>query len=161
MKKIKLFLDASAISSIVEAEKPERVADMQALWEMIKQDEYDVVISSLVEDELDKIKDLPKKATIYSYLEQIDYISHEVNEEMNYLANLIIQRGILTQNDFNDCMHIACSMVTRCDCIVSYNFEDMVNIRTIKGVRSISLLEGYGDIDILTAASLIKKGANK
>ena len=161
MKKIRIFLDANAISNLEQPNMTNEMADMKVLWELIKLGEYDLVISTLVEHELNRISDPKKRAIIKEYLAQIDYEPCELTTEMDEIANLIIKQNILKQKDFNDCMHIACAMVTRCDCMVSYNFDDINNVKTMKGVRTISLLQGYGDMDIVTAASLIKKGDKK
>jgi len=43
--------------------------------------------------------------------------------------------------------------------LVSYNFKNLANVRVIKGVRGISILSGYGNvnIDIVPAAMLINE----
>ena len=161
MKKLKIFLDASAISNLYQDNMPNEMADMKTLWNMIEQGEYEMVFSTLVEHELSRIADPQKNAIIKDYIDQIGCEPCELTTEMEDIANLIIKHGILKQKDYNDCMHIACAMVTGCDCLVSYNFDDINNVKTMKGVRTISLLQGYGDIDIVTAASLIKKGEKK
>ena len=158
MKKLKIFLDTSAISNLEQPNMPNEMADMKVLWGLIIHGAYEVVISTLVELELDRISDHAKKDILITYLDQIDCEPFELTTEMEKIANLIIKQNILKQKDFNDCMHIACALVTGCDCLVSYNFDDINNVKTMKGVRSLSIHNGYGDIDIVTAASLIQKG---
>lgn len=41
------------------------------------------------------------------------------------------------------------------DCILSFNFKHIVNIKTIRGVRAITHLEGYKDIDIMNPSVLL------
>ena len=161
MKKIKIFLDANAISNLDQPNMAYEMADMKALWEFMKEGMYEIVISTLVIDELERIPKKDKKELIFDYLNQIDTEVHDLTDEMKEIANLLLKYNILNEKDYNDAMHIACAMVTGCDCLVSYNFDDINNIKTIKGVRTISLLQGYGDMDILTAATLIGKGATK
>ena len=161
MKKIKIFLDANAISNLDQPNMAYEMADMKALWELMKEGMYEIVISTLVIDELERIPKKDKKDLIFDYLNQIDMEVHDLTDEMKEIANLLLKYNILSEKDYNDAMHIACAMVTGCDCLVSYNFDDINNIKTIKGVRTISLLQGYGDMDILTAATLIGKGATK
>ena len=45
MEKIRIFLDASAISNLEQADMPKEMADMRALWEKIQQGEFDVIVS--------------------------------------------------------------------------------------------------------------------
>ena len=39
--------------------------------------------------------------------------------------------------------------IKHCDCIISWNFKHIVNIKTIRGVRAITNLEGYKGIDVI------------
>lgn len=63
--------------------------------------------------------------------------------------------GILTSKSIDDCQHIATAVVHSCDCIISWNFKHIVNIRTIKGIREITHLEGYEDIEIMNPSVLL------
>ena len=158
MKKLKLYFDSSAISALVQDSKPERMSDMRTLWEMIKRGEYDVVLSNVLTGELNDIEDIEKREILFYYLSEIIAERVYTTDEMQEIAEMLVKCGILTENSFSDCQHIACALVKRCDIIVSYNFRHMVNVRVIKGVRRISFIEGYGDIDIMTAETLIEKG---
>ena len=158
MKKLKLYFDSSSISALEQDSKPERMADMQALWEMVKQGDYDAVISNALTIELNKIKDIKKREMLFYRLTEINAEFVEITEKVKEITQIIIQSGILTENNYEDCTHIGCAMVSGCDIIVSYNIKHMVNIRVIRGVRRISFIEGYGDIDIMTAEALINKG---
>lgn len=72
------------------------------------------------------------------------------------LAQKIIDMGILKPKSFDDCQHIAAAVVYNCDCIISCNFKYIVNIKTIRGVRAITNLEGYKDIDIVNPSVLLE-----
>ena len=39
--------------------------------------------------------------------------------------------------------------MNECDYIISWNFKHMVNIKTVKGVRAITNLKGYQDIELV------------
>lgn len=56
----------------------------------------------------------------------------------------------------HDCQHIAAAVVTECNCIISWNFKHIVNIKTIHGVRAITNLTGYKTIDILSPTVLLE-----
>jgi hypothetical protein len=43
-----------------------------------------------------------------------------------------------------------------CDCIISWNFKHIVNIKTIRGVRAITNLKGYKSIEILNPSALLE-----
>ena len=161
MKKLKLYFDASSIGRLDEPSIADAMNDMHELWRMIKVNIYDVVISQIVLDEINAISESIKRTTLENYLNQIDYEYSGITDEMKSIANMIIHNGILTQKSYNDCIHIACAIIRDCDCIVSYNFRHLKNVRTIHGVRAISNLFGYGNVDIFTAKELIQKGEHK
>jgi hypothetical protein len=46
----------------------------------------------------------------------------------------------LLSKNFDDCRHIACSIVTECDCIVFWSFKHIVNLRNQTGVKIVSAL---------------------
>ena len=149
MKKLKLYLDTSVISHLHAPDTPDKMADTLLLWEEIQAGLYDVYVSPVVFEELNKCKE-PKKSIITDYLNNIKFIIIEENTETIRLARKIIENGILTANNFNDCRHISGAIVGDCDMIISWNFKHMANIKTINGVKSITILEGYKDINIYT-----------
>jgi hypothetical protein len=48
---------------------------------------------------------------------------------------------ILTEEDLQDCRHLAFALLSECDYIVSWNFRHIVNVKTQKDVRVIAALE--------------------
>ncbi len=74
------------------------------------------------------------------------------------MARIIIEIGILTQKSFDDCQHIGAAIVGGCDCIISWNFKHIVNIKTIRGVRAITSLQGYKPIEIWSPSVLLESG---
>ena len=91
-------------------------------------------------------------------MSDIEYTKLEINAEIVELAQKIIDMGILRPKSFDDCQHIAAAVVNACDCIISWNFKHIVNIRTIKGIRAITHLESYKDIDIMNPSVLLGGG---
>ena len=90
--------------------------------------------------------------------ERLNEISHTTireNEEITALANLYVSGGVLKQKNFADCMHIASAVVAECDIIVSWNFNDFVNIKTIDGVKIVNTFNNYKEIRIMSPNMLI------
>jgi predicted nucleic acid-binding protein len=116
------------------------------------------VVSFVVFNELLDNLNIIQRDRLLDYLELLDYEVVRKTLEIESIANEILNNGILTQKSYNDCLHIACAMTSGCDCIVSYNFKHMVNIRTIKGIQAIAMLRGYGYINIITPGALLSKG---
>ena len=76
--------------------------------------------------------------------------------DIEIVTQRIIDVGILTKKSYDDCQHIAAAVVGECDCIISWNFKHIVNIKTIRGVRAITNLTGYKGIDILSPTVLLE-----
>ena len=158
MKKLKLYLDTSAIGYLDEKTSPKEMDEMQQLWKLIKRGEYEINVSPVVIDELMANSNTEKRDVLLDYLKQIEYDIIDITDEVNETAKSIVQNGVLSDKNYNDCLHIACAISNGCDCLVSFNFRHLVNIKTIKGARAISNLRGYGNIDIVSAVALIQKG---
>lgn len=98
-----------------------------------------------------------KRSILYDYLSDIDYTKLEINAEILGLAKKIIVMGILRPKNFDDCQHIAVAVINDCDCIISWNFKHIVNIKTIRDIKAITDLEGCKGIDIINLSALHKK----
>ena len=144
-RKLKVYLDTSVISYLQQEDTPERMKDTLALWKQFEAKKYDIYLSQVTLDEVGECR-APKRTALFEYLSRISY------------TNQIIDMGILTPKSFDDCQHIATAVVHGCDCIISWNFKHIVNIKTIKGVRAITHLESYKDIDIMNPSVLLGGG---
>ena len=156
-RKLKVYLDTSVISYLQQEDTPERMKDTLALWKQFEAEKYDICLSQVTLDEVGECRE-PKRTVLYEYLSKISYTKLEITDEVLKVANQIIAMSILTPKSFDDCQHIATAVVHGCDCIISLNFKHIVNIKTIKGVRAITHLESYKDIDIMNPSVLLGGG---
>ncbi|MBE5936338.1 MAG: type II toxin-antitoxin system VapC family toxin [Lachnospiraceae bacterium] len=156
MRKIKVYLDTSVISHLLQEDVPEKMADTQNLWNMFKVGIYDVVLSTLTLEEIAACPE-PKQSKLRQFLSDINFSVLEVTEEALDVADQIIDMGILTKKSYDDCQHIGTAVVNGCDCIVSWNFKHIVNIKTIRGVRAITNLKGYKTIEIINPSVLLEE----
>ena len=90
------------------------------------------------------------------YLRSIPFTVLQGNTEVAGLTTAYIKAGILNQKSFDDCQHIAYACVYSCDIIVSWNFNHIVNHRTISGVKSVNALAGYKEMLIYSPTMLIE-----
>ena len=154
MKKLKIYLDTTTISYLRQHDSPEKMADTLALWSKIKDGKYDVYLSEVTTDEVGACKE-PKRSILFDYLNDIEYSHIEVSNSIDTIAQKFIELGILTPKSVDDCTHIASAIVAGCDVIVSWNFKHIVNHKTIKGVKAITALEGFGEVLIYTPSILV------
>ena len=155
MRKLKVYLDTSVISHLLQEDVPEKMADTRQLWEMFKAGKYDVYLSTVTLREIEKCSE-PKKTQLIDHLNEIRFTTLDITEDITNVAKKIIEMGILTQKSFDDCQHIGAAVINECNCIISWNFKHIVNIKTIHGVRAITNLTGYKTIDILSPTVLLE-----
>lgn len=132
-----------------------KMEDTLSLWKDFVKGKYDIYLSQVTIEEIERCAE-PKRSVLYDYLSDIDYNKLEINEEILELAQKIIDMGILRPKSFDDCQHIAAAVIGSCDCIISWNFKHIVNIKTIRGIRAITSLEGYKGIDIISPSVLLE-----
>ena len=153
--KLKIYLDTSVISYLLQTDAPERMVRTLQLWEKFKTDIYDIYLSQVTLTEISRC-DENKLNFLLEKLSEIKYTTLALNEDVYKLVSEVIETGILTQKSYDDCTHIAVAVLNNCDIIVSWNFKHMVNIKTIKGIRTITNLKGYNSIEIITPETLLE-----
>lgn len=156
-RKLKVYLDTSVISHLMQEDVPEKMADTRKLWEMFQNGVYEVCLSTVTLKEISDCPE-PKRSALRDYLKRIKYSTIDITQEVSELAKKIISMGILTEKSLDDCQHIGAAVSGDCDCIISWNFKHIVNIKTIKGIRAITHLESYKDIDIMNPSVLLGGG---
>ena len=158
MKKLKIYLDTSAIGYLDEETSPKEMADMQKLLELIKSGEFNAIISDVAFIEIRQNKNAKKVETLLDFIAEIPYERININDEIYTIAEMVKKNGLITADKhINDRLHIGCAISGESDVIVSMNFKHLVNVTTIRGVRAISILESNRNIDIVSPVSLIYK----
>lgn len=155
MQKLKVYLDTSIISYLYQTDAPEKMQNTLDLWELFKNNVYEVYISDIVIREISGCSE-EKLKILLDYLDQIDYNIIETDEYTIELAGKFIDFGILKQKSFDDCQHIAAAIIAGCDVITSWNFKHIVNVKTARGVKVITTLEGYKDLLVYPPSVLIE-----
>ena len=145
MRILKVYLDTSVISYLDQQDAPEKMLETQSLWRQLKSGKYAVVISDMVIQEINECQP-EKRELLLSYLKQIDYSMIRLTDEIRTLADKILNMGILTKKSTDDAVHIASAISADCDIITSWNFKHIVNVRTIRGIRALSIMEGYREL---------------
>ncbi|MCH5255293.1 MAG: PIN domain-containing protein [Lachnospiraceae bacterium] len=156
MRKQKIYLDTSVVSYLYQEDAPEKMRDTLKLWEIFKKQKYEVYISDIVLNEIYECNE-EKLKILLNYLNQVDYIVVRTDEDTIELAEKFIDFGILKQKSFDDCQHIAAAILAGCDIITSWNFKHIVNVKTVRGVKTITTLEGYKDLLIYPPSVLVEE----
>lgn len=149
MKKPKIYLDTSVISHLDQSNHPNWTASTLKFWEHLKNGKYDAVLSTVVEMEIEDCKEKTKRDKLRGFLDEIEYTMVSIDRDIEGVAKMFIDNGILKADCMDDALHLAVAMIHNCDSIVSWNFSHIVNYNTITGVKVVSALSGYGKDDIV------------
>ena len=154
-KKTKIYLDTSAISYLEQDDTPEKMSETREFWEDIKNDKYEVFISDVVIEELQKCYE-EKRMKLYSHIADIKYKKIEITNEINDLAKNIIDEKILPEKCIDDSRHIASAIISGCAYLVSWNMKHIANVKTNSGIRIITIKSHFPDIMLVPPTMLMK-----
>lgn len=159
---MKIYLDTSVISHIDAPHKPEAEAVTQRFFRLVRErsEEYDLFISPVVQLEVSNCPE-PKRSKLFDLLSEIQYTSLQKSSDVDSLVKRYLEESVLGAKHFRDLTHIAHAVVARCDCIVSWNFEHFVNVRTIKRVNMVNVACNYGTILIVSPQAIIGEKADE
>ena len=152
---MRLYLDTSVIGALFDVEMPERIRITRKLLDLIVQGKHVGVISNIVLEEIDQSpKELKKKL-----INEIGKVPFQIIAEDENSADLL---EIYEQEDFIrkgarlDLRHLSVATAFGADAVVSWNFRDIVNIRTRRAVHSVNLRLGYPLIEIVSPEEVIE-----
>ncbi|MCD8015997.1 MAG: twitching motility protein PilT [Lachnospiraceae bacterium] len=91
--KIKVYLDTSVLSYMDQQDSPEKMLETREVWELLKQDRYEIYISDVVLDELGRCNET-KLEILLNYLQQIEYHVIKTDENTVELAEKMIDFGV-------------------------------------------------------------------
>lgn len=70
MRKLKVYLDTSVVSHLLQEDVPEKMPDTRQLWEMFKDGKYEVYLSTVTLKEIQKCPE-PKRTQLIDCLNEI------------------------------------------------------------------------------------------
>ena len=143
MLKPKVYLDTSVISHLLADDTPEKRDDTLKLWTQLKQGQYEVVVSPVVFEEIDKCKTNEEKEALLLALNELTYSYVEETLEMRSLAEEYLKTGVLKEKSTDDCRHIAIASKESCKYILSWNMKHFVKLKTIEMVKEVNERLGY------------------
>ena len=80
-----------------------------------------------------------------------------VNAEIIALANSYISNNVVSQNYYDDSLHIAFATVYQLDMLVSWNFKHIVNFNKIRQINSVNLKLGYKSLEIYSPMEVVNE----
>jgi predicted nucleic acid-binding protein len=151
---MRLYLDTSVIGALFDTEMPQRIKGTQILIESIVKGTHAGVISNIVLEEIERCPEELKERLIG----EIRNVPFQIITEDEASADLL---EIYEKEDFVrkgarlDLRHLAVATVHGVDAVVSWNFRDIVNIRTRRAVHSVNLRLGFPLIEIVSPEEVV------
>jgi predicted nucleic acid-binding protein len=152
---MRLYLDTSVIGALFDVEMPERIRITRELLDLVVEGRHVGVISNIVLEEVDQSPEELKE----KLLNEVRKVPFQVIAEDENSADLL---EIYEQEDFIrkgarlDLRHLSVATVYGVDAVVSWNFRDIVNIRTRRAVHSVNLRLGYPLIEIVSPEEVVE-----
>lgn len=152
---MRLYLDTSVIGALFDVETPERVRITRELFDLIVQGKHVGVISNIVLEEIDQSPEEIKEKLV----KEIRTVPFQVVAEDENSADLLEiyeQENFIRKGARLDLRHLSVATVYNVDAVVSWNFRDIVNIRTRRAVHSVNLRLGYPLVEIVSPEEVIE-----
>ena len=151
MKRDSLYLDTSVPSAYFDERTKERREATIKFWNTVIPD-YHVHISEITLEELENTRNETLKSRLKNLVEGFKILKS--NEAIKNLAKAYIVHNIIPEKYFDDALHVAIASFYDISYLVSWNFEHLVKVKTRKLVNSVNVLNGFGNIEIISPQEL-------
>ena len=148
--KLKIYLETSVISAYFDSRTPERQAQTKEFWQLLQ--EYTILTSNLVIDELSRITDENLKKHVFELISDVEIIQEPENAKN--LAQVYISKGIFPEKYHDDAYHLAIATLSGCHVLVSWNFAHLVKRKTRIEANLVNSSQGYPTIEIIAPPEL-------
>ncbi|MFQ6067601.1 MAG: PIN domain protein [bacterium] len=152
---MRLYFDTSVFGALFDTELPRRVEVTRLLLESIIKGKNAGMISNVVLEEIERAPGELKE----NILEEIRKVPLEAISEDEASADLLQtyeKEGFIRKPARLDLRHLAVAVINGVDAVVSWNFRDIVNVRTRRAVHSINLRLGLPLIEIVSPEEVIE-----
>jgi len=141
--KPRIYIDTSVFGGYFDKEFSEYTVP---LFERIRNDEFVLLLSSVIQDELENAPLQVKELIREIEPNKVEFVN--VTAEEVSLAQEYIRERVVGETSYADCLHIALATINRADFLISWNFKHVVNIQRIRGYNSINIKKGYKPLEI-------------
>ena len=152
---MRLYLDTSVMGALFDVEMPERIRITRELLDLIVEGRHVGVISNIVLEEIDQSpKELKEK--LVNEIRKVPFQVIAEDENSADLLEIYEQEDFIRKGARLDLRYLSVATVYGVDAVVSWNFRDIVNIRTRRAVHSVNLRLGYPLIEIVSPEEVVE-----
>ncbi|MEW6619198.1 MAG: PIN domain protein [bacterium] len=148
--KQRVYIDTSVIGGCEDEEFSQWSIQ---LFKEFRQGLRIAVVSDLTHKEIEKAPESVRK--ILFSLPDANVENVFLTEEADILAQNYIDEGVVSAKHIVDAQHIAIASVERVDVLVSWNFQQIVNLNRIHAFNSVNLKLGYPILEIRSPREVI------
>ena len=136
----RLYLDTSVPSAYFDDRRAERQQQTHHFWSDALP-EYDVFVSDVTVRELAATPDAARRRQLLDLVRPFSFVA--VTKPVKLLAELFLEDTLVPIAKVEDAYHLAIAMVEGMDYLVSWNFDDMVNVKTKRLFPMLCAKHGY------------------
>jgi hypothetical protein len=151
----KLYLETTIFNFYYYGKEQKKQRDTRKLFDYIADGRYLAYTSQYAIDELAKVTK-EKFDKMYSLVKKYDIIVLQTNDEIQRLADIYIEQGIIPKEYLDDARHLAATTVNRLDFCVSYNMGHITKQKAMIGTGFVNTREGYPRIGITTPQEVLE-----
>ena len=127
MNRLKIYLDTSVISFLFATDAPQFTEITKEFFENYS-DQYDLYISDIVLLEISKNRNTELMNKMLDVTEKYGIKKLESTNEINTLAKVYIDSGIIPVKKVEDALHVGYSTFYDIDILLSWNFRHLANV---------------------------------
>lgn len=148
--KQRIYIDTSVIGGCEDEEFSERSV---LLFDEFRQGFKIAVVSDLTRRELEAAPE--SIANILQSIPETNVENVFLTEEAEALARKYVENGVVSEKHIADAQHIAIASVERVDVLVSWNFQQIVNLNRIRAFNSVNLRMGHPMLEIRSPMEIV------
>jgi predicted nucleic acid-binding protein len=152
VQKLRIYLDTSVPSAYYDLHYPYRAEATRVFWQTLH--EYEVLISTVVETELEQLRAIDPERAEQTLQMLAPFEKIPFTEEAAMLAQVYLQAQVFRSRAERDAEHVALATIAHADYLVSWNFKDLVNVKTRAKITAVNVAQGYAPVDIVAPPEL-------
>ena len=149
---MKIYLETSVINFLFAEDAPEKMKITEEFFNV--RDEYEVFISDIVLLEIEQATE-QKKELLLNVIKKFKIKALESSEQIENLAEIYVNEGIIPKKYINDALHIAIATKYKMDAIISCNLTHIVKFKTKLQVKKINEKLNEKDVIICTPEEMV------
>ena len=153
---ISVYIETSVFNRYLE-EGREYCAETRLLFQKIAERKIEAYTSVYVIDELQKASE-PKRSQMLNLITEFHIRTLKDSEEARELADVYIQAKIIPARYKLDGVHIAMTAINNIECIISFNFTHINNVKTKAATETIHAIKDYSNPYICTPMEVLYDG---